>query len=136
MRWRIRCYGLGREKGVPLADLQRGRAGGAPAHERMLLTELGMEQGRGGREERLGVGVLWILEDLSRRALLHDLAVVHDDDAVGDVALRLDVVADEDHVCARTETSRADVGSSAMMTSGWSESARAMATRWRWPPES
>src|SRR5690625_865894 len=37
--------------------------------------------------------------------------------------------------CARTETSSALVGSSATMIPGSSASARAIATRWRWPPE-
>jgi hypothetical protein len=37
--------------------------------------------------------------------------------------------------CACTETSSAEVGSSAMRMSGRVMSARAMARRWRWPPE-
>ena len=32
--------------------------------------------------------------------------------------------------------SRLPVGSSASSSEGWPTSARAMATRWRWPPES
>ena len=38
-------------------------------------------------------------------------------------------------ICAWMETSRADTGSSAMMSLGSTASARAMAMRWRWPPE-
>ena len=38
-------------------------------------------------------------------------------------------------ICAWTETSRAVVGSSAMMSSGSAESASAITTRWRMPPE-
>jgi hypothetical protein len=38
-------------------------------------------------------------------------------------------------ICAWIETSRADTGSSAMMIFGLSASARAIAIRWRWPPE-
>ena len=37
--------------------------------------------------------------------------------------------------CACTETSRADTGSSHTITEGFSEMARAIPTRWRWPPE-
>jgi hypothetical protein len=37
--------------------------------------------------------------------------------------------------CAWTETSRAETGSSATMTAGSSARARAMPSRWRWPPE-
>ena len=37
--------------------------------------------------------------------------------------------------CACTETSSADTGSSATMRAGRVTSARAMAMRWRWPPE-
>ena len=39
-------------------------------------------------------------------------------------------------ICAWIETSSADTGSSQMMSDGSSESARAMPTRWRWPPDS
>ena len=41
-----------------------------------------------------------------------------------------------DRICACTVTSRAVVGSSAMMSSGWQARAMAMTTRWRMPPES
>src|SRR5579885_3477020 len=37
-------------------------------------------------------------------------------------------------ICAWIETSRAETGSSATMSSGCSTSARAMPMRWRWPP--
>ena len=37
--------------------------------------------------------------------------------------------------CACTETSRAETGSSATMSLGSTDSARAMPMRWRWPPE-
>src|SRR6059036_2468626 len=38
-------------------------------------------------------------------------------------------------ICARMETSRADTGSSRTTRRGEMASARAMAMRWRWPPE-
>ena len=38
-------------------------------------------------------------------------------------------------ICACTERSSAEVGSSSRMNSGSSAMARAMARRWRWPPE-
>ena len=38
-------------------------------------------------------------------------------------------------ICACTETSSADTGSSSTSTVGSSISARAMATRWHWPPD-
>src|SRR5439155_1103042 len=38
-------------------------------------------------------------------------------------------------ICDWIETSRADTGSSAMINLGSTASARAMAMRWRWPPE-
>jgi hypothetical protein len=37
--------------------------------------------------------------------------------------------------CACTDTSRADTGSSQMMSFGSSTSDRAMEMRWHWPPE-
>ena len=39
-------------------------------------------------------------------------------------------------ICAWMSTSRADTGSSSTTSRGSSTSARAMATRWRWPPDS
>ena len=38
--------------------------------------------------------------------------------------------------CARTETSSIETGSSQISPSGSSTSAAAIATRWRWPPDS
>ncbi len=38
-------------------------------------------------------------------------------------------------ICVRTETSRALTGSSAITSAGDGASARAIATRWRCPPE-
>ena len=38
--------------------------------------------------------------------------------------------------CARTETSRAETGSSQISASGSSAIAAAITTRWRWPPDS
>ena len=56
-----------------------------------------MQQRGRGAKQQLGVGVLRVLEDLLSGTLLHDLAMVHDDDLIGDVADRLDVMADEHH---------------------------------------
>ena len=39
-------------------------------------------------------------------------------------------------ICERTETSSIETGSSQMIPSGSSTSVAAIATRWRWPPES
>ncbi len=38
-------------------------------------------------------------------------------------------------ICAWIETSRALIGSSATIRSGFTASARATPIRWRWPPE-
>ena len=48
-------------------------------------------------EEGLGVGVQRALHHVVRGALLHDLAAVHDRDAVGHVLCHVEVVGDEDH---------------------------------------
>ena len=39
-------------------------------------------------------------------------------------------------ICAWIETSSADTGSSQTISDGSMASARAMPTRWRWPPDS
>jgi hypothetical protein len=50
-----------------------------------------------GRQQRLGVVILRILEDLPRVPLLHDPAVVHHGDGLGEVADHGEVVADQQH---------------------------------------
>ena len=82
----------------------RNRNGGAPGKgtgrtggKAKLLAELGMQQRRRSAKQHLGVGVLRMLEDLLGLALLNDLAAIHDDNVVGDVADRLDVMADKYH---------------------------------------
>ena len=82
--------------------------------------------------------------------LLDDLARVHDGDVVGDLGDDAHVVGDQDHrhlvlaarssssrsrICAWTVTSSAVVGSSAISSFGLHESAIAIITRWRMPPE-
>ena len=56
-----------------------------------------MQQRRRSAEQHLGVGVLRVLENLLGLALLDDLAAIHNDDVVRDIADRLDVMADEHH---------------------------------------
>jgi hypothetical protein len=89
------------------------------------------------------------LEDALLGTLLHRQSQVHDEDVVRDVAHDGEVVRDEEirdaelrcksairfSTCACTETSSADTGSSATTNAGSSMSARAIAMRWRCPPE-
>ena len=96
------------------------------------------------------VRVLRVVEDLVDRALLDDPPGVHDGDPVGDVGDDAEVVRHEDdarrcdsvrsslrtsRICAWIVTSSAVVGSSAMSTDGSHDSAIAIITRWRMPPE-
>ena len=88
--------------------------------------------------------------DLPRAADLLDPALVHDDHPVGELQRLFLVVGDEDggdaeSSCSsrsqrrsslRTLASSAPNGSSSSSTCGSIASARASATRWRWPPES
>ena len=90
-----------------------------------------------------------VVEELVERALLDDPARVHDDDPVGDVGDDAEVVGDEDdaapvsarssrsssRICAWIVTSSAVVGSSAISSLGEHDSAIAIITRWRMPPE-
>jgi hypothetical protein len=56
------------------------------------------------------------------------------DEQVGDAQFFLQLFS-RLRICACTETSSAEVGSSQISSSGCTASARAMAMRWRWPPE-
>ena len=85
-----------------------------------------------------------------RRTGLDDAAQVHHGRAIADVRDHREVVGDEQdrdaevrcspdrrlRTWACTETSSAEVGSSATISRGSRASAAAMPTRWRWPPDS
>ena len=87
---------------------------------------------------------------MCRVAAFDDLSLRHDDHAIAELSDDTEVMADQDdreseadaqvrdqvQNLARIETSSALTGSSAMSTRGSIASARAIATRWRWPPES
>ena len=76
-------------------------------------------------------------------------AEIHHRDAVGDVLHHREIVRDEDvgepeallqvaqqvEDLRRIETSSAETGSSQTISFGSTASARAIAMRWRWPPE-
>ncbi len=64
------------------------------------------QKGRDSTQEGAGVGVLGVVEELLGRADLHDLSGEHHRHAVGDVADRGDVVADEDHAEAARPSGR------------------------------
>ena len=102
------------------------------------------------RQEQLGALRLRVGEELLGRALLDDLAAVHEDDAVGDRAGKAHLVGDDTAWSCRERASSimtsstsftisgssAEVGSSNSMMRGFMHSARAMATRCCWPPDS
>lgn len=106
------------------------------------------------REDRgkqcLRVGMPGCAEQRNRVAFFDDLSKVHDCNAGCHVLDDGQVVADQQQrqsefplqvlqeieICDCTETSSADVGSSQIITCGRVMRARAIATRWRWPPES
>src|SRR5215218_8101192 len=85
-----------------------------------------------------------------RAADLDHLAEIHHRHPVGEAEYAGEVVGDEQvgereapaqvasnslRICSCSDTSRAESGSSATTKSGWRITARAMATRWRCPPE-
>ena len=100
-------------------------------------------------QQRLGIGVLRVGEQLLGRGELDHAAGAHHADALGDVFHHREIVGDEQigqpqllcrslsrfRICACTETSSAETGSSQISSSGSSASARAIPIRWRWPPE-
>ena len=95
--------------------------------------------------------VLGVVVDLLGGALLHQQAVAHHHNPVGDAHGLLLVVGDKQggdagalsgfsqissRVCSRSRASRLERGSSSKSTRGIFTRARAMATRCCWPPES
>ena len=89
------------------------------------------------------------VDDLLRGTLLDDPPQVHDCDPVREMGGGREIVRDHQdpepllsspssrcRTPARTETSSIDTGSSARRSLGSSTRLAAIATRWRWPPES
>ena len=68
------------------------------------------------------------------RDVPHDAEIVRDEE-VGEARARCCKSASRFSTWAWIETSSAETGSSATSSFGDSISARAMAMRWRWPPE-
>ena len=125
--------------------LQRGGIGGDPL---ALPLAVGVRNRYGG-EQRLRIQVQRPSEHGCAVAHLHDPAAAHDGHAVAQVADHAQVVGDEQvrqlEVALQVlqqvddlrldETSSAVMGSSATTKRGLSAIARAITTRWRWPPE-
>ena len=94
--------------------------------------------------------MLRVIENLRRSAALDDLAAVDHDGLVGELTYDRQVVTEQEYetavssrmsasrlsTCAWIETSSAATDSSRIRTRGSAASARAIATRWRCPPES
>lgn len=95
------------------------------------------------------MGLFKSLDDLAHGALLHNLACLHDDDAIGEVPYYRQIVGDEkigqadsrrspstnSITCACIEASRVETASSQTISFGSTASARAIAMRCLWPPE-
>ena len=81
--------------GEPAADRRREEIG---RHARDCDEALPLHLVEAGRgvQERPGVGMLGLLQDLGRRAFFDNLAAVHDDHTRAEVGNDSDVVADQD----------------------------------------
>lgn len=114
----------------------------------ILATHL--PQPRDRRQQRLRIRVLRRTKDLLNAAGLYRLTAIHHQHPIGDIGHDAHIVGDKDHpiaisfcrtamscrICAWMVTSSAVVGSSAINTAGRQESAMAIITLWRMPPES
>lgn len=132
----------------PAAGRRVDGVGHLALEDNALALEMGVRVGHGGYE-RLRVGVAAVLKELLGVGDLHDLAEVHDRGPVGDVLDHRHAVGDEQEghpelccsrlsrlsICACTETSSAETGSSQTMKSGFSARALAMQMRCLCPPE-
>ena len=136
-----------------------GRGGGAAAVAVAPIRRIGSgcalprmspSLGYGGKQ-RAGVVLLRVGEDALDRALLDDVAAIHDDDAVGHLRDDGHVVRDEEHrhavLALETVDQREDLGLDRdierrgrlvgdQQTRGRQAIAIAITTRWRMPPES
>ena len=146
--------------GVPLRNGGQGRPAGLRHRctRRAIQTQLAARlvavatrhvEVQEAPQEVAGPLVMGIVQDLLWRTLLDQLALVHEDDAVGRLAREVHLVGDHDHGRALVRQvlhdledladelgSRALVGSSKSRTFGSMHSARAIAARCFWPPES
>ena len=101
-------------------------------------------------EQAPRVGVARPREEVVDRRLFDDAAGIHHDDIVGDLGDDAEIVGDEQdrscpisgcsrrirsRICAWMVTSSAVVGSSAISSDGLQDSAMAIITRWRMPPD-
>ena len=141
----------------PIATRVEAAAGGHIERIRVGDAEMGIgypEARFGGQhrgQERLRVGMPGRPEELIGLGLFYNAPQIHDRDPGGHVFDHGEIVTNQqireaeippqilqqvEKVCDCTETSSAEVGSSQMTMRGSLMSARAMATRWRWPPES
>ena len=104
---------------------------------------------RGGHKQPLRVGVFGCPGDLSAVAPFNDLAVVYHGNPVAEVPHHGEIVGDKEvgdagafldldeqiHNAGLGGEVQAETGSSQTISFGSRARARAMATRWRWPPE-
>ena len=99
-------------------------------------------------EQSLGVGMLRVSHKIAGPGSFDNLAPVHDQDPVGEVPHRREVVGDVDDpqvvllldllksckISTRTETSSIETGSSATIIRGSKRIAHAITRRCCWPP--
>ena len=96
--------------------------------------------------------MLRVRKNVLHSALLHDMSVFHDDDAVGKLAHQVQIMGNQQHCHAvlllqirqklQNLQSQAHIQrcitssalSSASNSLGWQASAMAIMARWRWPP--
>ena len=135
------------------------RTGSRAVHRRATAAHLGSgtaasplrrTAGPAWSAAALGIRVGWRVEDLLDRSLLDDPPRVHHRGPVREFGDDAHVMGDPQNpermpscsspirakISACVETSRAVVGSSAMMSGGASATAIAIITRWRMPPDS
>ena len=119
-------------------------------HEPVAQFRLLGGDDRNRADQPARIGVVGLAKTVAVGLSSTQLALLEHGDAVGDVADHRQIVGDEDigqpalarrsssnfSTRACTSTSSAEVGSSSTTNSDWQASARAIATRWRWPPDS
>ena len=114
----------------------RRRPGGSPRSRRAGAGCRARARRGGAGRRRQFLDHAAALHDEQPLAHMRDHGEVVADQEIGEAALARAAPRSRFRISACTETSSAEVGSSSSRICGSRISARAIATRWRWPPES
>jgi len=112
-KWKMACHGMPRPRVEPRRDGSADFLPDRAAAVKAALVGIGVDRAAGfatemrprrsfagavgnGRDQGLGVGMTGMIENRGGRPLFHDLAEIHDQDAIAEDAHDVEIVGDED----------------------------------------